>query len=44
MEDDHESDNIWIAVSNGDLERVKYLVLNEGVSVNVQDDQGYSPM
>jgi hypothetical protein len=39
-----EPDNIWIAVSNGDLERVQHLVGQEGVSVNVQDEMGYSPL
>lgn len=39
-----EPDNIWIAISNGDMARVQHLVVQEGVSVNVQDDQGYSPM
>lgn len=41
---DEEQDNIWIAVSNGDIDRVKHLVSKEGVSVNAQDEMGYSPM
>ncbi len=43
-EGEGEPDNIWIAVSNGDLERVQYLIAQEGVPVNSQDDMGYSPM
>ena len=40
---DNEPSNIWVASSDGDLERVKQL-LAEGVSVNAQDELGYSPM
>lgn len=43
-QDEEEEDNIWIAVSNGDIARVKHLVLVELVKVNVQDDHGYSPL
>ena len=42
-EGDNSDDNIWIASSNGDIERVKEL-LQSGVSVNAQDEYGYSPM
>jgi hypothetical protein len=41
--DDNERKNIWIASSDGDIERVKEL-LKEGVSINVQDEAGYSPL
>ena len=40
---DEGPDNIWIASSNGDITRVQQL-LNDGISVNCQDDAGYSPM
>ncbi len=38
-----EGENIWIASSDGDLARVQELV-KSGVSVNAQDENGYSPM
>lgn len=40
---DNEPSNIWIAASDGDIDRVKQLI-SEGVSVNAQDETGYSPM
>jgi hypothetical protein len=42
-DDDLEEDNIWVAVSNGDLDRVKEM-LASGVSPNSQDEHGYSPL
>ncbi|KDN44193.1 hypothetical protein RSAG8_05666, partial [Rhizoctonia solani AG-8 WAC10335] len=37
--------NIWIAAGDGDLERVKMLVEEQGVSANAADDViGYTPM
>jgi hypothetical protein len=36
-------DNIWIAASNNDIARVQKL-LAEGISINSQDETGYSPM
>ena len=36
-------ENIWIASSDGDVARVQQLV-GEGVSVNAQDEHGYSPL
>lgn len=36
-------ENIWISSSDGDLEAVKRY-LNSGVSVNAQDENGYSPL
>ena len=42
-DDDEGPDNIWIASSNGDLARVQQL-LTEGISINGQDEAGYSPM
>lgn len=36
-------DNIWIAASDGDLAAVQAFVQN-GISVNAQDENGYSPM
>jgi len=38
-----EHQNIWIAASDGDLELVRKL-LDEGVSVNAKDENGYSPL
>ena len=38
-----EEANIWVAASDGDLARVRQL-LQEGVDVNAQDDNGYSPL
>lgn len=38
-----ELENIWVASSDADLGRIKQL-LEQGVSVNAQDDTGYSPM
>ena len=35
--------NIWVAASDGDIERVKSLIVG-GCSVNAQDSNGYSPM
>jgi hypothetical protein len=40
---EEEEDNIWVAASNGDTNRVKEL-LALGISVNAQDEYGYSPM
>lgn len=42
-EDDLEVDNIWVAVSNGDLNRVKEFIAS-GVSPNAQDEHGYSAL
>ena len=39
----NEPDNIWVASSDGDLAQVKKLV-ESGVSVNTQDEYGYSPL
>ena len=38
-----DGENIWIAASDGDIKRVMQLI-DQGVSVNIQDDHGYSPM
>ena len=42
-EEEEGPDNIWIASSNGDISRVQ-LLLSEGISINGQDEAGYSPM
>lgn len=42
--EDEELDNIWVAISNGDAERIGYLLNVEGVSVNAQDERGYAPL
>ncbi|KAI9317230.1 ankyrin repeat-containing domain protein [Dichotomocladium elegans] len=36
-------DNLWIAAGDGQLDRVKELV-ESGVSVNIHDQHGYTPM
>ncbi|SCV71116.1 BQ2448_2704 [Microbotryum intermedium] len=36
--------NIWTAASEGDLDRVKHLIENEGLSPNAFDDNSYSPL
>ncbi|ORY33797.1 ankyrin repeat-containing domain protein [Naematelia encephala] len=38
------SKNIWVAASDGDLDRVRYLIEQEGLSPNVKDSNSYSPM
>ena len=41
--EDEEPDNIWVACTNGDEARVREL-LGQGVSVNAQDEHGFSPL
>ncbi|GHJ86045.1 hypothetical protein NliqN6_2447 [Naganishia liquefaciens] len=36
--------NIWIAASDGDIERVKELIEVHGMSPNAEDDNTYTPM
>ncbi|KAJ9107357.1 hypothetical protein QFC21_000807 [Naganishia friedmannii] len=36
--------NIWIAASDGDMERVKELIEVHGMSPNVEDENTYTPM
>ncbi|KAG9011094.1 hypothetical protein FRB94_009237 [Tulasnella sp. JGI-2019a] len=36
--------NIWVAAGDGDLERVKELIEEEGLSPNVPDPNTYTPM
>lgn len=38
-----DGENIWCAASDGDINRVTFL-LNQNISVNAQDESGYSPM
>ena len=40
---DSKPENIWTAAADGDLARIVE-ILNEGVSVNVQDETGYSAL
>jgi hypothetical protein len=40
---DGPPENIWIASSDGDIESVT-MFLKDGVQVNIQDENGYSPM
>ena len=39
-----EEDNIWIAASDGDLNRVKKYLINNNNNANDQDENGYSPL
>ena len=41
---DADTENIWVAASDGDLARVSHLVEKEGCPVNAQDESGYSPI
>ena len=43
IDDSAGSENIWTSSSDGDIPRVQQL-LTEGVSVNAQDESGYSPI
>ncbi|KAG5362176.1 Ankyrin repeat-containing protein [Yarrowia sp. C11] len=36
--------NIWVAASDGQLEAVKNLIENEGISPNAKDENGYTPV
>ncbi|WVO12854.1 hypothetical protein L204_100462 [Cryptococcus depauperatus] len=36
--------NLWVASSDGDLERVQYLIEHEGYTPNDKDENSYSPM
>ncbi|WWC90048.1 uncharacterized protein L201_004980 [Kwoniella dendrophila CBS 6074] len=36
--------NLWVASSDGDLERVQYLIESEGMSPNDKDSNSYTPM
>ncbi|WVW83111.1 hypothetical protein I302_105129 [Kwoniella bestiolae CBS 10118] len=36
--------NLWVAASDGDLERVQYLIENEGMTPNDKDSNSYTPM
>ncbi|TYJ57199.1 hypothetical protein B9479_002114 [Cryptococcus floricola] len=36
--------NLWVAASDGDLERVQYLIENEGCTPNDKDSNSYTPM
>ncbi|WVQ78100.1 hypothetical protein IAT38_000181 [Cryptococcus sp. DSM 104549] len=38
------SKNLWVAASDGDLERVQYLIENEGATPNDKDSNSYTPM
>ncbi len=40
----NEKENIWIASSDGDLQRVTEILAEGSVSVNAQDETGYSPL
>jgi hypothetical protein len=37
-------ENIWVACGDGDLTRTKFLIEEIGISVNAQDEYGYSPL
>ncbi|WRT67123.1 uncharacterized protein IL334_004089 [Kwoniella shivajii] len=36
--------NLWVAASDGDYERVQYLIESEGMSPNDKDSNSYTPM
>ncbi|WVF72126.1 hypothetical protein IAT40_006938 [Kwoniella sp. CBS 6097] len=36
--------NLWVASSDGDLERVQYLIESEGMTPNDKDSNSYTPM
>ncbi|WWD15899.1 hypothetical protein CI109_100323 [Kwoniella shandongensis] len=36
--------NLWVAASDGDLERVQYLIEHEGATPNDKDSNSYTPM
>ena len=36
--------NVWVAVADGDMERVKYLLEHEGVTSTSKDESGYTPL
>lgn len=36
--------NVWVAVADGDMERVKFLLENEGMAPTSQDESGYTPL
>ncbi|WWC61138.1 uncharacterized protein I303_103717 [Kwoniella dejecticola CBS 10117] len=36
--------NLWVASSDGDIERVQYLIESEGMSPNDKDSNSYTPM
>ncbi|KXN75105.1 ankyrin [Conidiobolus coronatus NRRL 28638] len=41
---DNSVKNIWIACSNNELDLIKDLIENKGVSANIQDVNGYAPL
>jgi ankyrin repeat protein len=42
--DESEDDNIWVASTNGNVERVNFLIKEGGVPINAQDETGFSPI
>lgn len=38
-----DDDNIWMACSDGNIDCIKNLI-QSGISINSQDENGYSPM
>lgn len=43
VDDDDDETNIWTLCSDGKIDKVSELIRN-GISVNCQDENGYSPM
>lgn len=43
MAAESNTNNVWIAAGDGDLEAVK-LAVQSGVDVNAKDENGYSPV
>lgn len=36
--------NIWVAASDGDIDRVQHLISSGAYEVNAQDDHGYTAL
>lgn len=36
--------NVWVAVADGDIERVKFLLEHEGMTPTSKDESGYTPL
>merc|ERR1711871_828777 len=41
---DNSEANIWVAAGDGNLERVRRLIAQDGSLVNAKDDFGYTPL
>jgi hypothetical protein len=41
---EEEEENVWVASSNGDIDKVKAILQSQKLDINIQDEYGYSPM